>query len=361
MMPPVLTGRETLAATFAATGHRYHATAALHVGAGDQVHVTTWRDLSARVRVVALGWDEAGHDPGEALAVDPDDGHLAVTVRLLVAAVTGAVAVVADGTDDLDDLDLDLDALASAGAMVDDRHPDRFESLVARRVPDEALVRRGAITHTNASLLVAGRSLSRALGVGVGDRIVVDLAPASIAALVAGVVLPCLTGAASQVGCPPVTTGEVGGQVHTLVAAGRPRPAPPAPPPEPRRRRRRRRARVADNSGATSDVVVLDTSLPRLDTSLPRLDAGEMPPDGGSANALALDAAGGIVTGFGPLGTLGRPLPGASIAVDEAGVVFVRSGAVAPGAPGTTEDGWLPTGLEGRLVEGALVLGGEGG
>jgi long-subunit acyl-CoA synthetase (AMP-forming) len=83
---------------------------------------------------------------------------------------------------------------------------------------------------------------------------------------------------------------------------------------------------------------------------------GGGPVPGTGATGLAVAAAGGIVTGFGRPGTLGGPLPGASVAIDDDGAVLVRAASTAPGAPGLRDDGWLPTGLSGTLDDGHLVV-----
>jgi hypothetical protein len=262
-------------------------------------------------------------------------------VTLVVASVVGAV-VVADGPGAGEALD--LTGLAAAGALVDERAPDRFERVADGRSGGDPLLRVGPVVHSHGSLLVAARSLAQAAGIGLDDRLLVDLAAGTAVEVVAGLLVPCLTGAATWAAGGGVGPGEVApGRGPTFAATGAsaastaPVPLPVAAPP--RRRLRRRPPTVAPRAVQVAGH-------------------GGGPLDGAGANGLAVEAAGGLVTGFGRPGTLGRPLPGTSVAIDDDGTVLVRRGAVAPGAPGLREDGWLATGLTGSLDDGHLVLDG---
>lgn len=330
----MLTGRETLAATFAVTAHR-HRTATAVVDGPEET--TTWGELAVHVRRASLGWTVDGPRSGQEVVLDPTTDLAEQAVTLLVAAAVGATAVVAAAGPSGDPARLDLRALAVTGADLDDRHPDRYEVLVAERSGQEPLLRCGDVVHTHASLLVAARSLAQLLGTAQTDRLSVELPRGSVSAVVAGLVLPFSTGASSQRGHPAgAAVVDAALATTVLVQAGA------AVPTRARSRRLPRPAR-------RREPIVLSV-----------LDARGGSPSRGdlaAAQALSVDAAGGVVTGFGAPGSLGRPLPGTSVAIDDEGEVHVRSAAVPTQAPGRRDDGWLPTGLRGELVEGSLVLG----
>lgn len=346
----MLTGRETVPATFAATGHLHRAApAALEARPDAGVVTTVWGALVARVRAAALALAADGARPGMAVALDPAAPRRERVVTVLVASVVGAVVTTGDGP--LGGAALDLARLAADGAAIDDRWPDRYERLVAERSAGDPLLRNGDVVHTSGTLLVAARSLAQAAGVGAGDRVMVDLTAGSAAEVVAGLLIPCLTGAATWSAGEGVDVGAVApGHAATLVlTAGRVADGlvPDGPAAGPVRRRRRASRRRVPPGHRT--VVVAGDGGGRL----------AAPSDG--ATALAVEGAGGIVTGFGRAGTLGRPLPGASVAVDDDGSVLVRSHSVPPDAPGRRDDGWLATGLTGDLEDGNLVVSGGGG
>lgn len=328
----MLTGRETVAATFAATAHLHRdRPARIDVAADGGHRRTSWGSVVRTVRHVTLALAGDGIGPGVPLPLDPAVPPAHRAAVLLVAAATGAV--VTGGSDG--HLELDLETLALAGALLDERHPDRFEVLVARRDRDEVLLCAGGVEHTHASLLVAARSFAQGAGVGPGDGVSIELRPGTAVEAVLATLVPALTGATawtSQAGPElPATDAGVTWTVSDV-------PPPPGPPP---RRRRLGRHRP---TGARHLLVLGDGGAMQL--AEPSVRAGA---------ALSVEAAGGIVTGFGPPGTVGRPLPGVSVTVDRS-EVLVRSGGTPPGAPGLRADGWLATGRLGSLQGGALVL-----
>lgn len=336
----MLTGHETLAEVFAATAHRCHRRTALVEPGGTGAGTSTWASLAAQVRLAALGWTSDASREGDEVVLVPGSGLRARTVALLVAAATGAVATIAPEGAAVG-APLDLERLAAAGGDVDERHPDRFESLLRARSPSDPLLRLGALVHTSASLLVAARSLGQALGMDGNGMLEVALPEASVAAVVAGSVVPCLTGDAScrpsDLEGPGAPEAELDHVVRLVVAGWAPSLAGEAPAARRRVRRQVPRATV---------VQVLDVAM------LPTTGADAV----AVASALSLDAAGGMVTGFGGDGTVGRPLPGVSVAVEGDGQVLVRGAAVPRGAPALRADGWLPTGVHGRLVGRDLVV-----
>lgn len=361
----MLTGRETVPATFAATAHLHRAAvAALEVLPAGGVVTTVWGALVTEVRHAALALADDGGGPGLLVALDRTAPRAKRAVAVLVASVVGA-EVVAGSRGDGAGEKLDLPALAAAGSGIDDRAPGRYEELVGRRSPADPLLRDGATVHTSGTLLVAARSLAQAAGIGLEDRLAVDLAVGSVTEIVAGLLVPCLTGAATWVADDGVTPGDVpAGQHPTFLASAATGPAPgsatpataaatpapgsatPAPGSATAATTGRRRVRRRDRPTEVRTVVVGGD--------------GGGPVSGAGVTGLAVAAAGGIVTGFGPPGTLGRPLPGASVAIDDDGTVLVRAASVAPGAPGLREDGWLTTGLTGTLEDGYLLVDGTG-
>lgn len=326
----MLTGRGTVAATFAATAHLHRdRPARVDLAADGRRRTTSWAGVIRTVRHAAVALADEGLGPGASLTLDPTAPAAHRAAVLLVAAATGAVA--AGGRGDV----VDLESLVSAGAGIDERHPDRFEVLVAARDRHEVLLHAHGVDHTHASLLVAARSFAQAADLGPEDGLQAVLRPGTAAEAVLAVVVPALTGAAawtSAAGPPPLAAGAG----PTWIVSDE----PTAPAPRGRRGRvgRRRPSRprhvlvVGDGAGTS---------------------AAEAPE--GVDTAFAVDAAGGVVTGFGPPGSVGRPLPGVSVTVDD-GHVLVRSCGVPPGAPGLAHDGWLATGRRGRLEGGALVL-----
>jgi hypothetical protein len=336
----VLTGRETVPATFAATAHLHRAApAALEVRSGGVV-TTVWGALVTEVRHAALALADDGGGPGLLVALDRTAPRAKRAVAVLVASVVGAEVVAgAEGADASGQLD--LPGLAAVGAGMDERAPDRYEDLVGRRSPDDPLLRDGPVVHTSGTLLVAARSLAQAADIGLEDRLAVDLAVGSVTEIVAGLLVPCLTGAATWVADDGVAPGDVpAGQGPTFVATATAAAGPAAATAAGQRGRRRVRRR--DRQTEVRTVVVGGD--------------GGGPVTGPEVSGFAVAAAGGIVTGFGRPGTLGRPLPGASIAIDDDGAVLVRAASTAPGAPGLRDDGWLPTGLSGTLDDGHLVV-----
>lgn len=342
----MLNGSETLAGLASATGHRlWSLPAVAEVSLEGGARLTTWGELLTRVRYVALGLAAAG-SPAAPMALAPDATALDRAVAVLAAAAAGRLVDLDAGVDDGGTpgagplAGRELVALATAGAQVDQAEPDRFEALVAGVDPTTELVRSDGATHTHASLLVPARSFAEGAGLEVGDGLLVALPP-GLPRLVLGVVVPSLAGAVAWslgggVGLPAgLRLARPALAVLTPVGAWQ------VPPPENERTRRRRRA-----AGATRVVQVTDGGA-----------GGAAPPPGASA-ALAVAAAGGLVTAFGPPGSVGRPLPGVSVAIDDDGQVLVRGGGVASEAPGRRGDGWLPTGLLGRLEAGALRLEG---
>lgn len=331
----MLTGRESLASTFAVTAHR-HRTAVAFAEVGGVEVTTTWGELAVQVRRAALGWTADGSRSGQQVVLDPTTDLAEQAVTLLVAAAVGATAIVAVPRPSAGPAALDLRALTATGAGLDDRDPDRYEVLVAARSGQEPVLRCGDVVHTHASLLVAARSLAQLLGTSQTDRLSVELPRSSVTAVVAGLVVPFLTGAASQRGhAAGAAVMDTTLATAVLVPAGAALPMPA-------------RSRRLPRSARRRDPIVV-----------PVLDARGGPPSRAAlaaAEALSVDAAGGVVTGFGAPGSVGRPLPGTSVAIDDAGEVHVRSAAVPPQAPGLRDDGWLPTGLQGELVEGSLVL-----
>ena len=330
----VLTGRETAPATFAARAHLNRDRPALvDVRTDGSRHTTSWGRLARRVRHLSLALSAEGFEPGVTLALDGTARAADRATTLLVGSAIGAVVVAGAGA-----TPLDLDALAVAGAALDERHPDGFERLVAARSPHEPLLRCGEVDHTHASLLIAARSLAQGAGFGVADRLLVSLAPGSAAEVVLSVLVPCLTGAASWSSPTAFAVEDRGDDVRPTFIASRALSTQAGPT---RRRVGRRRPR-----GAIRSVMVLGDGGA----------GGPLVPTGAGLVALSVEAAGGIVAGFGAGGSVGHPLPGVSLAVDDDGEVLVRSGGVPPGAPGLRDDGWLATGRHGRLDGGALVL-----
>jgi hypothetical protein len=354
----VLTGRETVAATFAATAHLHRdRPAAIEVAVDGTRRTTTWADVVRTVRHAAVALAGEGLGDGASVALEPGAPAPHRAVVLLVAAATGAVVVGGRGQV------LDLASLAVAGSAIDDRHPDRFEVLVAARDRHEVLLHAAGVDHTHASLLVAARSFAQGAGIGPEDGLHVGLRPGTAAEAVLAVVVPALTGAAAWTSAAstaapgPDPLAATGGP--TWVVSG----APGAPAPRARRRWRRplppaprhllvvgdaagphtgERLDGVDTAGSVDAALAADTAL-SVDVGL------------AADTALSVDAAGGVVTGFGPPGSVGRPLPGVSVTVED-GEVLVRSCGVPPGAPGLGADGWLATGRRGRLEGGALVL-----
>ena len=331
----VLTGRRTVAATFAATAHRHRdRPARIDVTADGRRHRTSWGSLVRCVRHASLALADQGIGPGDAIALDPSASPAERAADVLVAAALGALVGVGGGER------LDLERLTTLGAALDDRDPARFEALVAARDDQAVLLVTGGVEHTDASLLVAARSFAQGAGVGADDGLLVALCPGTAADITTAVLVPALTGATAW-------TSEVDlellgdGRGLTVVVARE--PLPPSPPP--RRRRLARRPPPA----VQHLLVVGDGGA----SSVPAAAQGA---------ALSVGAAGGIVTGFGPSGSVGRPLPGVSVAVEDDGGVLVRSCGSPPGAAGVRDDGWLATGLRGRLEGGALLLepGGPG-
>ena len=425
----MLTGRETVPATFAATAHLHRAAAAaLEVLPAGGVVTTVWGALVTEVRHAALALADDGGGPGLLVALDRTAPRAKRAVTVLVASVVGA-EVVAGSSGDGAGEQLDLPALAAAGSGIDDRAPGRYEELVGRRSPADPLLRDGATVHTSGTLLVAARSLAQAAGIGLEDRLAVDLAVGSVTEIVAGLLVPCLTGAATWVAVDGVAPGDVPvGQRPTFVASAATTPAsgattpssgatlgpasataptagtspPPgydtagttptagtSPPPGSATAVTATAATATSTPAPGSTTPAPGSTTPSLGSataagSLAAANAatgrrrvrrrdrptevrtvvvggdGGGPITGAGVTGLAVAAAGGIVTGFGPPGTLGRPLPGASIAIDDDGSVLVRAASVAPGAPGLREDGWLTTGLSGTLEDGHLVVDGTG-
>lgn len=331
----MLTGRETVAATFAATAHLHRdRPARIDVAADGRRRRTSWGSVVQTVRHATLALAGDGVGPGVPLPLDPASPPAHRATVLLVAAATGAVVTGGSGGH------LDLESRALAGALVDDRHPDRFEVLVAGRDRHEVLLRADGVEHTHASLLVAARSFAQGAGVGSGDGVLVALRPGTAVEAVLATLVPALTGATvwtSEAGAePPTADAGVTWTVSDL--------PPPAAPPPGRRMLGRRTLGRHRPAGARHLLVVGDGGPVHLSEPVGRVGA-----------ALSVEAAGGIVTGFGPPGTVGRPLPGVSVTVDH-GEVLVRSCGTPPSAPGLRADGWLATGRHGSLEGGALVL-----
>ena len=333
----VLTGRQTVAATFAATAHRHRdRPARIDVAADGRRHRTSWGSLVRRVRHASLALDDQGLRPGDVIALDPSAPPSTRAVELLVAAALGAVVCERGGDR------VDLDRLAAAGAELDDRLPARFEDLVARRDDQEVLVSAEGVDHTHGSLLVAARSFAQGAGLGADDGLLVSLRPGTAVEIATAVLAPALTGATAWTSA--VDLARLGaGCGLTWVAS--PEPLPVGDPP----RRRGARRRPPQPPAVRHVLVVGDGGAP------PTSPLAEV-----EGAALAVGAAGGIVTGFGPPGSLGRPLPGVSVAVEDDGEVLVQSCGCPPGAPGLRQDGWLATGLHGRIEAGALVLEPQG-
>ena len=332
----MLTGRGTVAATFAATAHLHRdRPAAVELAADGGRRTTSWASVVRTVRHAAVALDSDGLGAGATLALDPAAPARHRAVVLLLAAATGAVAAAGRGQA------LDLASLAVAGAAIDDRHPDRFEVLVAARDRHEVVLRAPGVDHTHASLLVAARSFAQAAGIGPEDGLQVSLAAGTAAEAVLAVVVPALTGAASWTSA---TAARPSADGPTWTVSGDPGP----PAPQPRRRRLRRHL-----PPGAQHVLVLGDDVGEAVGGVGGASSIGTPSPVGAA--LSVEAAGGIVTGFGPAGSVGRPLPGVSITVDD-GDVLVRSCGAPPGAPGLGADGWLATGRRGRLEGGALVL-----
>lgn len=329
----VLTGRETAPATFAATAHRHRDRPALvEVLADGARRTTSWGALARTVRHLSVALADDGFEAGQVLAVDVAGTAGDRATTLLVGAAVGAVLAVDAGAP------IDVGGLLPRGVALDERRPDRFERLVAERRPHDVLLRCGAVDHTHASLLIAARSLAQGAGLGVDDRLLVDLSPGSAADAVLSVIVPCLTGAASWTSPTDFAIGDLDeASGPTFVAST---DAAPEAATSSRRLGRRRPA-----APSRSIVVVGDGGA-----------AGPPGDSGPSLVALSVEAAGGVVAGFGVGHSMGRPLPGVTLAIDDDGGVLVRSGGVAPGAPGLRDDGWLATGRRGRLDGGALVL-----
>lgn len=327
----VLTGRHTVAATFAATAHRHRdRPARIDVAPDGRRHRTSWGSLVRRVRHASLALDDQGLRAGHGIELDASAPPGERAADVLVAAALGAV--MREGAGER----LDLERLAALGAVLDDRHPARFEALVAARDDQEVLLATGGVDHTHASLLVAARSLAQGAGLGVDDGLLVSLHPGTAADIATAVLVPALTGATAWTSELDLALLGAGCGLTWAVTSD---PLPPSAPPRRRRPARRPPATVRHV------FVVGDGGAPPL----------ALPPGAGGA-ALSVGPAGGIVTGFGPSGSLGRPLPGVSVAVGDDGEVLVRSCASPPGAPGLRDDGWLATGLHGRLETGALLL-----
>jgi hypothetical protein len=335
----VLTGRETVAATSSATGHRRRPFAAVvEVLPGGAARTTTWGELLLRVRHVALGL--AGDPAGPAGTLPPLAAGTAVeqAVTLLAAAAAGVVLDVdASGARvGLRPAGAALEHLAAAGARVDAGAPDRFEALLAERACDDPLLRGPSGTHSHAGLLVAARSLAQGVGIGTEDRLLIDLPP-GVGRLVASVVVPCLTGAGAWTatsGTALAVAARVAQPTLALLTSAGAAEAVPATTRQRRQARRLPACRVLQV--ATGPLV-----------------GGQA---AGTSGALAVEAAGGIVTALGPAGSMGRPLPGVSVGVDDDGAILLRTDAVATNATGLRPDGWLATGLHGRLESGALHL-----
>ena len=333
----VLTGRHTVAATFAATAHRHRdRPARIDVTADGRRHRTSWGSLVRRVRHASLALDDQGVRPGDAIAVDASATPADRAADLLVAAALGAVVRQGDGER------VDLERLAALGAVLDDRHPARFEALVAQRDDQEVLLATGGVDHTHASLLVAARSFAQGAGIGVDDGLLVSLGPGTAVEIGTAVLVPALTGATAWSSAVDLDLLGAGCGLTWVVT---PDPLPPSAPPSRRRRSARRSPAPVRHVLVVGDGGAASPAVPAT-----------------SGAALAVGAAGGIVTGFGPSGSVGRPLPGVSVAVEDDGEVLVRSCGSPPGAPGLRDDGWLATGLHGRLEGGALLLepGGAG-
>jgi acyl-coenzyme A synthetase/AMP-(fatty) acid ligase len=88
----VLTGRETVAATFAATAHLHRdRPAAIEVAVDGTRRTTTWADVVRTVRHAAVALAGEGLGDGASVALEPGAPAPHRAVVLLVAAATGAV------------------------------------------------------------------------------------------------------------------------------------------------------------------------------------------------------------------------------------------------------------------------------
>jgi hypothetical protein len=135
----VLTGRDTVPATFAATAYR-----------------NGWADVARRVRLVALGLGT----PGTVPCPTTDVGALAV--------------LAAGGTLDFDAPPQALDeaALEDSGRELDERTPDAFERRWSVIQPsDIAAVGDGGARWTHGALVWAARSFAQGIGAGDGTTL----------------------------------------------------------------------------------------------------------------------------------------------------------------------------------------------
>lgn len=329
----MLTGRETVPATFAATAHRHgDRPAIVEVRVDGARRTTSWGALARRVRHLSLALSDDGFEPGQVLALDVAAPAADRAATLLVGSAVGAVLAVDAGAS------IDLTGLLGRGVALDERQPDRFERLVAERRPHDVLLRCGGVDHTHASLLIAARSLAQGAGLGAGDRLLVELTPGTAADAVLSVVVPCLTGAAWWTSPTDFAIGDLDEGIRPTFAAGTDAVLAAATS-------RRRLGRRRPAAPIRSVLVIGDGGA-----------AGSLVELGSSLVALSVEAAGGVVAGFGVGRSIGRPLPGVTLAVEDDGRLLVRSGGVPPGAPGLRDDGWLDTGHRGRLDGGALVL-----
>lgn len=298
MMPAV----ETVPAAFAATAHRHRPVTAVR----EPGRATSWLRLADEVRALALGLTaEESVAPGRRVAVHGPDGADRLAVELAVLAV-GAVAVLDGLPAELDVYAHGLDRLRATGKERDRAEPDAFERSWHAVAPDDVAIAADGTDFTHANVLTGARSLVQALDVDAGDVVRCTLPTDGAAGWVVAHAVPVLTAATLLVG-----RGDA-----TVLVSDDPRDLPVEVP-----ERRRFRRRVTD-PGPRHALVV-------------------------GSNAATFAGLAGIATG--PDG----PLPGVVVAVDDDGLVLVRSDAV---PRGWCEDGWLHTGRAGDLVDGTLVL-----
>lgn len=331
----MLTGRESLAAAVAAVSHRRRDAPAVSGGA----EVLSWARLGADVRLVALGLIDRGVETGNRATVTGADGR---DRRSLVLAVLAVGAVLAQGAPEIGAGD--LNDLRRRGRALDERRPSRFEEAWGAVAADDTAADLDGFSFTHDALLRATRSLAQALGAGPDDRVLCT--SGGPLGLVAGVLLPVVTGGAAVPAGAVVTT--VAEARPTLMVIERPEALALAAAAQPVshgggwRPGRRRRGRPDGMDGCRAAIVVDDDT-----SAAARLRAAGAPAHAG----LVVDGIAGVVTALDGSRSLGSPLPGVTVAIDDEGQVCLRAPGAASGA-----DRWLCTGRRGTLESGRLLL-----